>query len=364
MVSELPVLEISGGPREKGHAHGEIMRSEIRELISGFRETVLEHSKGRNHTISQEWWRNWALQNVPYISNYYPDLLEEVEAIAKSANVSLEDILCLNLFLDIWDWVTPHIFQGRYGRAQGCTAFGISGLTNSQEAIIGQNYDLEALFQKGAILLRINDRGGTKSLVFTIAGIVGCAGLNNHGLAVVINNLTARDAQAGVPYPFIIRRLLFSSNIGESIDSIVGAQRSSGMNYMLASKCGAVISIESSAIEYVVSNSFNQPITHANHYLQDRLIPQEARSIVDRGHSIYRQYRTEYLLNKIENYDMENLFKILRDHQNHPIGICRHDEPEDTCGKTIASMVFLPRQQRAYFTAGNPCESEFREYQL
>lgn len=364
MNTEFPFIEISGSPQERGLTIGESFRNEINEIIANFSEAILLHCQGRKQTITRYWWREWALRSLPYITAYSPDLVEEIKAIAQASNVVLEDILCLNAFLDIWDWVTPDIFRGRYGRAYGCTTFGISGLANLQGPIIGQNFDLEALFQKGALLLQIDDGDDNQSLVFTIAGIVGCAGMNNKGLAVVINNLTARDAQAGVPYPFIIRRMLSSANLGEAIDSIVGAQRTSGMNYLLANKCGSVISLETSAVNYVVTNSHKDPICHANHFLHHRLIPQEARSIVDRGHSIYRQYRMEYLLNAVDNYGQQNLFEVLNDHENHPIGICRHDEPEDTCGKTIASMVFLPKQQNAFLAYGNPCESEFKEFEL
>jgi isopenicillin-N N-acyltransferase like protein len=364
MNKKFEVVQLIGVASEIGLAHGEMFRNEIKEILDGFTESVLLHSKGRKQTITHYWWREWALRSLPYITDYYPEMVEEIKALAQAANVNMEDVLCLNAFLDIWDWITPDIYQGRYGRAHGCTAFGIPGLINSGNAIIGQNYDLEALFQKGAVLYRIDNNDGKESLVFTVAGIVGCAGMNNMGLAVVINNLTARDAQAGVPYPFIIRRLLSSSNMGEAIDSIVASQRSSGMNYILANKSGAVLSIETSAREYKVTNAHHDPISHANHYLQDRLISQEARSIVDRGHSIFRQYRMEYLLGEIENYNEDNLFRLLSDHENYPISICRHDEPEDTCGKTITSMIFSPKNQKAYLAYGNPCESEYEEYYL
>jgi isopenicillin-N N-acyltransferase like protein len=364
MNNKFEVVRLNGGAREIGLAHGEMFRSEINEIMDGFTETVLLHSKGRKQTITHYWWREWALRSLPYITDYFPEMVEETKAISQAAHVNMEDVLCLNAFLDVWDWVTPDIYQGRYGRVSGCTAFGISGLINSGNPIIGQNYDLEAIFQKGAVLFQICDSDGQESLVFTSAGIVGCAGMNNMGLAAVINNLTARDARAGVPYPFIIRRLLSSSTMGEAIDSIVAAQRSSGMNYILANKGGAVISIETSSKEYMVTNAHHDPISHANHFVRDRLIPQEARSIVDRGHSIFRQYRMEYLLAETENYDEENLFRILSDHENYPISICRHDEPEDTCGKTIASMIFSPKNQKAYLAYGNPCESEYEEYNL
>jgi isopenicillin-N N-acyltransferase like protein len=364
MINKLPVIDIYGAPREKGLAHGEMFRNEINEIIAGFSETVLLHSEGRKQTITLGWWREWAIQSVPYITDYFPEFVEEVKGISESANVALEDILCLNAFLDIWDWITPHIFIGRYGRAQGCTAFGVSGLIGSGKTIVGQNYDLEALFQKGAVFFRVHDCDGKESLIFTISGILGCAGMNNQGLAVVINNLTASDARAGVPYPYILRRSLLSSNIGEAIDSIVGARRTSGMNYILASKCGAVISIETSATDFAVIHSIDKPIFHANHFLHNRLAQYEARSIVDRGHSIYRQYRMEYLFNELKTLGKEELVNLLSDHENYPIGICRHDEPADTCGKTIASMIFLPSQQTAYFTSGNPCESEFMEFQF
>ena len=85
-------------------------------------------------------------------------------------------------------------------------------------------------------MLRIPLENGGMALVYSFAGILGCAGLNSHGMCVVINKLFSWASKPGVPYPMIIREFLAQSSFSLAVGSIVAAERASGMNYLVANK--------------------------------------------------------------------------------------------------------------------------------
>lgn len=364
MPNKLPTIELSGSPHQRGEAHGEAFRDVIRGILDEYIEDLLQSSPTRPHWFTRQGCRAWAREHVPYIRDYAPDLHAEAEGIAEGANVSLEEVILLNAFLAIADWLSPTFHERRSAQIRGCTSFGVSGEDGEGHAIIGQNYDLESLYQRGAILLRIKDKNGPDSLVVTIAGIVGGAGINAAGIAVVINNLIPSDSRPGVLYPFLIRRLLQARDPGTAIDAITSARRASGTSYTIADSSGVIVALETSATDYAVIRARGGRIAHANHYVSGEMQKYEARWTMARGQSIFRDARMDYLLHQEKPHSgVERFMQILADHANHPIGICRHDEPHGTCGKTICGMIFLPHERRAYVSAGNPCESRFVEYE-
>ena len=68
---------------------------------------------------------------------------------------------------------------------EGCTAFAFTGsATADGRPLAGQNQDLEPEFEDLAILLRVKPNDGRpRALMFTFAGQLGYAGMNEHGLA-------------------------------------------------------------------------------------------------------------------------------------------------------------------------------------
>jgi isopenicillin-N N-acyltransferase-like protein len=365
MSSQLPVIELSGSPRERGQAHGEAFRDVIHKVYTEYFEDVLHPPEEKPHSLTREWCMAWAREHIPHVRDYAPDLFEEVEGIAEGTKMAVEDVIFLNGFLAIADWASPTFQEHRLAQSGGCTSFGVSGHLTGGEAIIGQNYDLESLYQRGAVLLRVKSDDAPDSLLYTTAGMVGCAGINAAGIAVVINNLIPNDSRAGVLYPFQVRKLLQASDPGSAMDAVIFAQRTSGTNYIVAHESGAVVALETSARDYAVIDGWAGPIGHANHYVGDKMLKYEARWTGERGQSIFRHSRMNYLLREDEEQiNLKRFKQILSDHANYPIAICRHDDPYGTCGKTICGMIFNPAQRKAYISAGNPCENAFVEYEV
>ena len=356
MNDGFPLLEVSGSPVNRGQSHGEFYREAIRTLLPAYFDYLERTSRDHGVPVLS---RTRVLEiSATYAKPaeaYAPDLVEEARGIAMGAGVPFEEILALNGFLDVFDHLSPNFV------AAGCTTFMVPDMDGGGMAAIGQNYDLADIFYASAALLKITG-DGPDALMYTTAGMLGCAGLNSEGIGVVINNLVPGDAGPGVPYPFVIRRILATAQIGDAIDAVVSSRRASGMNYVLCDRNGEIYNLETTAADYEATSPFDGPMAHSNHYLADRLIPLERRAYDQRGQSLARWGRATRLLRRSANPGAHTIKSALGDHVNSPVSICRHSV--DGCGQTICGIVLEPSIGRAWFARGPCCEHAWMEYRL
>jgi isopenicillin-N N-acyltransferase-like protein len=359
MSNTLPLLEVSGSPSERGHAHGETFKELIQELVVANFDDLEKSTHGMD-VLTRERTHEIVATYAGPTREYAPDLFEELEAIARAADVSVEDLLALNAFLELHDYFSDAFV------ISGCTSLMVPGSPSGEGALIAQNYDLSAFYAAAAVLIKVKSDDAPDALFYTSAGMLGCAGLNEAGIGVAINNLVPSDAGAGVLYPFMIRRILESVRIGDAIDAVVSQPRASGMNYVLCDENGEIYDVETTASTYEVTCPFDGPMAHSNHYLADRLKPFERREWGGRGQSILRWGRATRLLKARDNLDAEVLRDILSDRVNAPIGICRHNEIHNGshCGQTISGIVLDPPGRRAWFTKGPTGEYDWDEYEV
>jgi isopenicillin-N N-acyltransferase-like protein len=357
MSQTLPLLEVSGSPTERGQAHGETFKDLIRDLVTVNFEDMVQGTQGY---LTKE--RVYEIVSTYAGPNrdYAPHLFEEMEGIAEAADVPAEDLLALNGFLELHDYYSDAFM------VSGCTSFMVPGNTSGEGALIAQNYDLSSIYAAAAILVKVKNDHAPDALFYTSAGMLGCAGVNDAGIGVVINNLVPSDASGGVLYPFIIRRILESVRIGDAIDAVIAKPRASGMNYVICDENGEIYDLETTAGEYEVICPFDGPMAHSNHYLTDRLKPFERRQWDQRGQSILRWGRATRLLKSCDKRNADALKNMLSDRVNTPVGICRHNEIHngEACGQTIAGIVLDPPGRKAWYTKGPTGENEWIEYSL
>ena len=75
------------------------------------------------------------------------------------------------------------------------------------------------------------------------------------------------DSRHGVPYCFIVRKVLQQRHLGHAVGAVVSAKRASGINYLLGSASGLVLSLETTATNYDVLQLNRGVIAHTNHYV-------------------------------------------------------------------------------------------------
>src|SRR5262249_13778272 len=120
-----------------------------------------------------------------------PELGGEKRGVARRADGPVGGIFLLNSPLDVENLRHPRCVGGM----MVCTTFALPAEAGTAVPVIGQTYDLHYFREEYGAVMRLQPRGGPRQLLFTLAGMVGCAGLNEDGIGVVINYLSARDGQ-------------------------------------------------------------------------------------------------------------------------------------------------------------------------
>lgn len=377
----LPILDLSGSPREVGRAHGEAGRERIGYNVElYFHRFEVEAGVPRSEALDR------AAQYLGVIQRREPDYAALVQGIAEASGCELLEIAALNaryeiLYSEFARAVMDEATKGGaaapedlLGEPDGCSAFGVEPAASPDGHLrLGQNWDWIPGVQ--GLLLRIERPDGLRVLCFTEAGIAGGKiGLNSAGLGLVINGLVSnRDSWARLQTPFHVRtwRALNSRTLGEATDAILGEARSCSANFLLAQAAGAgegrVIDIEAAPDTNRTLPPQRGLLAHTNHFLDaDRLDiwqPLDARSSTFR-----RCSRLQDLLDGSSGrLDAKALTAILRDHEGYPQSICTHPSPlwpEEERYQTVFSVVMDLHAGEMLACPGNPCTYAYQQVSL
>lgn len=260
----LRLLELMGDDHlGVGHQHGETFRREIQEIAEIRLERMCAISLFKRPKDVFE----LAETHLPIMQDFDVDLFLELRGISEASNVSLERLVILNHYTDMRDIVPGTGFFVKKDddgdESGGCSI--IYSPTNNGP-ILGQTWDIHGSAEPYTIMIRRND-----SLLFSIAGCLGMTGMNGHGVAVAINNLTSTDAKIGVLWPALIRKTLTHTKAKSAVDEIMAAPLGSGRHFAVADR-KEFFSIETSATKKkIVWNKPDELYFHTNHCLDEEM---------------------------------------------------------------------------------------------
>jgi isopenicillin-N N-acyltransferase-like protein len=355
-MSELPVLNLSGGPRDRGGAHGE----QLAEEIAAFYDlwiAALSSPAGSAAGLgspggSEADYLAYGMAHLPAAREYAPELVQEIEAIAEGAGMPFEKVFLLNCF----DEAMVH-GPGLLEAMHGCTAFAATGrATVDGVTYVGQGWDIQAYFP--AYLLRIMCDDHPDMLVFSHPGILAGTGINEHGLCMVWNTLRANNAGLGVPATFVVRKALEASDLAQLIGNVISSRRANGMNF-IAGDQDAAVNLELSPSRYHFTYSHGI-LHHANHFEAPEFLALEVDRPGPRDTLLRSGRMRELLERSFGSIDREVLSEVLSDHAGGPRSICRHDAK----GVTLCSLIYVPAQKTMWATNGNPCTEPFVEFSV
>ena len=253
-----------------GGAHGATYAAEIRaytderiELVmsglwSGIpltRSEVLEVAEGCLEAHRR--------QSVP--------LYDEMEAMAAGAGISLAEAVVVGGFTDFVDTIRAEM-GGNHARRfveDDCTAFIVPDQRAGGAGFFGQTWDMHASATDYVIMLRTAPDEGPKALVFTTVGCLGQIGMNELGVCVGINNLTATDGRTGVMWPTVVRQALLAENAEQARDVILSADLAGGHNYLVFDAGGTGFNIEAMPTVRPVTRLGTDALVHTNHTTTD-----------------------------------------------------------------------------------------------
>ena len=253
-MTSLKLLVLEGSdPLFLGHQHGEIFRTQIKELAEIRMERMCNVSLYKKPKDVLE----LAAKHINILQDFDVDLFLELRGISEASNVSLEKLIVLNHYTDLRD-INPHHANlvSAQESSSGCS------LIYSPHKILGQTWDIHGSALPYVCLLSIN-----KTVVFSIMGCLGMTGMNKHGVAICINNLNSTDAKIGIIWPALVRKALRKKDAILAKDEVMNAPLGSGHHYAIADK-NNFFSIETSGTKKsMVTDNADKLYFHTNHCL-------------------------------------------------------------------------------------------------
>jgi isopenicillin-N N-acyltransferase-like protein len=200
-----------------------------------------------------------AERHLAILEKFDADLMEELKGLSKASGVSLPRLVVLNHYTDMRD-ITANRDPG------GCS---IVFSPTAEGKILGQTWDIHASALDFVILLKFKD-----ALVFSVMGCLGMTGLNHRGVGVCINNLSSYQAQVGIIWPALVRKILMQKTAQSAQDELMKAPIGSGRHYAIADEENFFGTEVSSSRKVVISNDASKPYCHTNHCLDESMATQ------------------------------------------------------------------------------------------
>lgn len=259
-MSAVETLVLEGAdPSARGEQHGEAWRDDIRALY----EIRLGLMFDKTDLQTEQEVLDLAARHLPVLEHFDPGLSYELTGIARGAGLTPAHIVVLNHYTDLRDLGRAHLDDS------GCTVL-YAPAHDGQGPFLGQTWDTHGSATDYVRLLDIREPD-RRTLLFTIAGCLGMAGLNDRGVGVAINNLICNDARVGIVWPALVRRMLAQDSARAARDEVLAAPLGSGHHYMVADEA-EVFGVEANGTDKkVIQEGAGRTHLHTNHCLDDEL---------------------------------------------------------------------------------------------
>lgn len=341
-------IDVAGTPSQLGQQTGELARAEIQ----GFCEAALARVQ-RTVNISRGRAESIAEACIEIARAYSPDMIEELAGTANAADVTLVDLM----LLQVRNQFTTEA-------ESGCTA--LSVLQSADGGIVAQNWDNDPELDEFTIVLTRRPTGKPALTTITQAGLISYIGFNDAGIGACLNTLPAPSREMGVPHYFTVRGIYEATSLDEAVEAVRRAQRAIPANIILATPQGpADLEVTIDDI-HVLRDDANRYVTHTNHCLHPDLVAinDDFPELIQ---SRPRKARINALLKEVgDSPDVGAIKTMLRDHDNYPRSICRHSNDDSDCGfwQTVFSVIVEPAARRMHVSRGTPCDHPYETYHM
>ena len=239
-------ISIAGDARSRGIQHGEQLRSEIESTLAFYREIF---QLGDADILSH------AAYFRDVIANFSCDYLEEIDGIARGANIDLPWIVALNARTEI-------LSRSRNIVANECTS-----VYFSNTSILGQNWDWGRALEPLTVVMKIERPESPAICMITEPGIIGKIGMNSAGIGVCLNILTTGKPLDGLPIHVLLRAILDCRSIDE-VERLLAAQaKGKASNIIVADNNGYGFNMEFCDQQQFRLEPQGGVLFHTNHYL-------------------------------------------------------------------------------------------------
>lgn len=309
------ILDLSGDPEQRGTVHGRTFAVEIRAYLAERMELVMS-GLWSGGPMSATDVLDLAASTLPAHELHNPDLSEEMHAMASAAGISPAEAVVVGGFTDFVDTVRA-VVGGDHPQSvleDDCTSFIVPNeRAESDSGFFAQTWDMHDTATDHVILLRVKPDDGPAALVFTTVGALGQIGMNELGVCVGINNLTAIDGGPGVTWPQVVRAALLSETADDARDVILDADLAGGHNYSVFDANGSGWNIEGMPTVRPVTELTDTALVHTNHTLVSQTQAVEgARATELQASSVSRLEIAQRFLDR-DDLDVEDMMALTRE---------------------------------------------------
>ena len=336
-----------------GHVHGATHAGEIRaytdervELVMSGLWSGVPLARGAVLELAESCLGAHERQSGP--------LYEEMEAMATAAGITMAEAVVVGGFTDFVDTVRAAMGSDHPHQVieDSCTAFIVPDHRAAGAGLFGQTWDMHASATDHVILLRTRPEDGPRALVFTTTGCLGQIGMNELGVCVGINNLTAADGGAGVTWPTVVRQALLSESAGAARDVILSAELAGGHNYMVFDAEGDGFNIEAMPTVRAVTPLRSEALAHTNHTTTEATDAVQGERPTEHHENSHRRLATA--VDHFDRHDLtvEDLMGLTQRQ------VCQVAEPPYHV-ETSGATVMRPRTREFWAVWGLPSVNDY-----
>jgi len=374
-------LQLSGSAYEMGYEHGRAYADDIARLTEERVRLAGDPFWNGGRQVSHADVLALGAACLPYHEAFAPGLMAEIRGLADATGLGVNELVIMNGFTDFVDVTASpqalaQISGGPVpmvagvigdGDGGGCTAFVVDpGASGDGCGYVGQTWDMNTSATPYVLMLDAQPEDAPAFMTFTITGCVGMIGMNEHGVAVGINNLVAADGRPGVHWPFVVRKMLAQSTVEDALATLSSAPLSGAHNYALMGP-DAGGRLRGYQVERMATRQRVTPVTAVSAHTNHCTVPE--LQTLERGRAPYslastraRFQQADHILHQQQGrITVDALMTMTRHHQADGPSICAHAVPEYDV-ESAGACIMSPSTSELWAVWGQPCENEYERF--
>jgi hypothetical protein len=198
----------------------------------------------------------------PFVRDYAPELLDEIEGIAEGGGYDLDRIKAAAL--------AP-------GARPACSVLAISGAhTASGRPLVGRNYDWFPSALGYTAFCEVHPHGAIPSLGCNDMFVGRMDGLNAAGVAVAITAVEGGRDQPGLMFLLAVRVVLDRCrSTQDAVDFLLRVRHARAINFLVADASGDLAAVEAAPCKAVVRRSDNGVMVVTNQFQSEDMARME-----------------------------------------------------------------------------------------
>lgn len=351
------VLDVAGTPEQMGATHGATHAEEIRRYTEE-RVSLVMGGLWSGGPMSRGDVLDLAASMLPAHEAHSPTLYAEMCAMAEAAGITPAEAVVVGGFTDFVDTVRA-VVGGAHPDSvmeDDCTSVIVPDHRADGAGFFAQTWDMHDTATDYVVLLRTDPVDKPAALVFTTTGALGQIGMNELGVCIGINNLTATDGTPGVTWTQVVRDALEQESAAAARDAILGADLAGGHNFLVFDAEGDGYNIEAMPSARPVTTLDDAAVAHTNHTLTDATTAvQGPRADALQDSSVRRLATAERWLDR-DGIGADDLMALTRE----PDAVCQVAvEPYHI--ESSGAAVMRPKTKEFWAVWGLPKDNEFQK---